>query len=179
MASLVKIKSLIAPLTTKHNRVIYNVIRTKVMTNYDYMPGPRPTNEEEHKKAAEKYGLHPAEYKLYPDDGMYPLGDYPQLPYQPVSARDPYYPWDQPDEKRNYNEPIHAEINLLNEDRTDYGEKPYIGYWTAPLAFWGFVAVYCFLNYIADKYPLFRPVLEKQIPQPGVVHYTFEPANHK
>ncbi|CAD6216380.1 GSCOCG00004536001-RA-CDS [Cotesia congregata] len=176
MASLMKIKSLIAPLTTKQTRVIYNVVRTKVMTNWDYMPGPRPKNEEEHKKAAEKYGLHPAEYKLYPDDGMRPVGDYPMLPYEPVSLRDPNYPWDCPDDKRNFEEPIHAEINLLNEDRTDYGEKPYIGYRQGPWTFWGFVAVYAMLFLIADQYPNFRPVLEKQIPQAGKVHYTFEPA---
>lgn len=70
------------------------------------MPGPRPKNEKERLKAAKKYGLHPDEYKPYPDDGMHPFGDYPELPMIGVGLRDPNYPYDYPDERRNFGEVV-------------------------------------------------------------------------
>lgn len=70
------------------------------------MPGPRPKTEEEMKKAAKKYGLHPAEYKLYPDDGEHPVGDYPHLPDIGNALKDPYYPYDYPEDRRNYGETV-------------------------------------------------------------------------
>lgn len=37
--------------------------------NKDFKPGPLPTNEEERRAAAKKYGLLPEEYETYPNDG--------------------------------------------------------------------------------------------------------------
>ncbi|KAK0092968.1 hypothetical protein PV326_000210 [Microctonus aethiopoides] len=176
MASLMKIKNIIAPLTANNNGIIYNVIRTKVYTNFDYMPGPRPKTEEEMKKAAKKYGLHPAEYKLYPDDGMHPVGDYPHLPDIGTGLKDPYYPYDYPDERRNYGETIHHEINIMGEERCDIGEKPWISYRTQTLILLATTIVMFGLSYLCEPYPMFRPALKQQMYEPGAAHYTFEPA---
>ena len=79
--------------------------------NKDYKPGPYPRTEEEKLKAAERYGLHPSEYKLYPNDGT-GWGDYPKLPEVGADSKDPYYPWDNPELKRNFNEPVRKLVLL-------------------------------------------------------------------
>lgn len=71
----------------------------------DYKPAPIPLTEEQRKLAAEKYGLNQREYDVYPDDGT-GYGDYPKLPAISGDARDPDYPWDYPEHKRNFNEPV-------------------------------------------------------------------------
>ncbi|KAJ8666546.1 hypothetical protein QAD02_008208 [Eretmocerus hayati] len=72
--------------------------------NKDWLPGPHPKTEAEFIEAAKKYNLHPYEYKPYDDDG-YGYGDYPELPLKGVALRDPFYPYDNPVHKRNFNEP--------------------------------------------------------------------------
>lgn len=67
-----------------------------------WKPGLKPVTEEEHKKAAEKYGLHPSEYKPYEDS----LGDYPRLPKIGAEAKDPFYPYDFPVLRRNFGDPV-------------------------------------------------------------------------
>lgn len=47
----------------------------------------------------------PEEYKPYADDGM-GYGDYPKLPDVGVETRDAYYPYDFPEHRRNFNEPV-------------------------------------------------------------------------
>lgn len=50
---------------------------------------------------------------MYPDDGS-GLGDYPKLPVISGDQRDPYYPWDSPELKRNFGEPVCIHIeNIL------------------------------------------------------------------
>lgn len=73
--------------------------------NKDFKPLPHPTTEEERIAAAKKYNLLPQEYKPYPDDGT-GYGDYPHLPDVPIETRDPYYPYDSPELKRNFGEPV-------------------------------------------------------------------------
>lgn len=75
----------------------------------DYKPGPYPKTKEEREAAAKKYGLHPSEYEPYPDDGL-GHGDYPKLPDIAVEERDPFYPWDYPDAKRNFGEPVNSTL---------------------------------------------------------------------
>nr|CAH7730571.1 unnamed protein product [Callosobruchus chinensis] len=87
----------------KNNAILVTAVRNH--WNKDYKPGPYPTTEAEKLAAAEKYGLHPSEYKPYPDDGQ-GRGDYPNLPLVSGDARDPFYPWDNPELKRNFNEPV-------------------------------------------------------------------------
>lgn len=45
---------------------------TSIDWNKDFKPGPLPTNEEERRAAAKKYGLLPEEYKTYENDGKTP-----------------------------------------------------------------------------------------------------------
>lgn len=73
--------------------------------NKDFKPGPYPQTAEEKAAAAKKYGLTPTEYEPYPDDGM-GHGDYPKLPLISTDQKDPYYPYDFPELKRNFNEPV-------------------------------------------------------------------------
>lgn len=49
--------------------------------------------------------MHPSEYQPYPDDGL-GFGDYPKLKDEPVESRDPYYPWDMPELKRNFGDTV-------------------------------------------------------------------------
>lgn len=73
--------------------------------NKDYKPGKFPVTEEEKAAAAKKYNLLPEEYKPYADDGL-GFGDYPQLPNVSVESKDPYYPYDFPEHKRNLHDPV-------------------------------------------------------------------------
>lgn len=73
--------------------------------NKDWKPGPYPKTEAERLAAAKKYGLLPQDYEPYPDDGT-GYGDYPKLPVVSADARDPFYNWDYPDQKRNYGETV-------------------------------------------------------------------------
>lgn len=77
--------------------------------NKDFKPGKYPETEAERVAAAKKYNMHPDEYQPYPDDGE-GYGDYPKLPDQPVEMKDPYYPYDFPELKRNFNEPVSAKF---------------------------------------------------------------------
>lgn len=73
--------------------------------NKDWKPGPYPVTPEERAAAARKYGLRPDEYKPIPDDGI-GAGDYPDLPLVSAESRDPYYPWDHPEHRRDFMEPV-------------------------------------------------------------------------
>lgn len=90
--------------------------------NKDFKPAPFPHTQAEREAAAKKYGIPIEEYKPYPDDGL-GYGDYPHLKDESVEARDPNYPYDYPEFKRNFQEPIHAEIDLYSEDRWNNSEK--------------------------------------------------------
>lgn len=72
--------------------------------NYQYKPGPYPVTPEERAAAAKKYGLTIEEYQPYPEHMGY--GDYPKLPDIGADSKDPFYPYDQPELKRNFNEPV-------------------------------------------------------------------------
>ena len=78
----------------------------KVNSYEPYKPKPYPKTQKEREEAAARYGLELEEYKPYPDDGVEGLGDYPQVPIISDDAKDPYYPYDYPESKRNYNEPV-------------------------------------------------------------------------
>ncbi|OXU21513.1 hypothetical protein TSAR_003942 [Trichomalopsis sarcophagae] len=144
--------------------------------NKDWIAKPYPKTEQERKIAAEKYNLHPDEYKAYPDDGL-GYGDYPKLPFKGVALRDPYYPYDHPEHRRNYDEPVHIDINILGEDRYDagasdrYSNKVMV---TSFLLIFGTLFGAC---YLSDYVPMFQPVAEKQYPWKGKTYYTFEKVN--
>lgn len=102
-------------------------------------------------------------------------GDYPHLPDVPVERRDIYYPYDCPELRRNFQEPVHAEIDYHDETRigTPYDMPISVG----EMAVWflSVIAGSFFIYWLVDDHKLFRPVLRKQMPADGGAHYTFEP----
>lgn len=97
------------------NKSIFQVILHNcsiVDWNKDYKPGEFPRTPEQRALAAKKYQLLPEDYKPYPDDGS-GLGDYPDLPLESGESKDPHYPWDSPELKRNFNEPVSTTYNIL------------------------------------------------------------------
>jgi len=87
--------------------------------NKDYKPAPYPKTKAEFDRAAKKYNLLPEEYIPYKDDGL-GYGDYPKLPDVGVETRDPYYPYDYPELRRNFNEPVKLEIIILFNNLRNY-----------------------------------------------------------
>ncbi|XP_015603781.1 NADH dehydrogenase [ubiquinone] 1 beta subcomplex subunit 8, mitochondrial [Cephus cinctus] len=174
MASLVKFGRLSSQLTPRKTGYLYVIVRN--FKNADWKPGPYPTTEEERKKAAAKYNLHPLEYEPYPDDDGLGSGDYPKLPDKGVEFNDPYYPYDFPALKRNFNEAVHREINMLGEDRWGAGRKTQYPIWFYYAASLGVIGTFMAIFFWTRDNKIYRPVLEKQYPTPGVTHYTFEPA---
>lgn len=77
--------------------------------NEEFLPGPYPTTKRERALAAEKYGLSVEEYEPVKDNGL-GAGDYPDFRLQSADSKDPFYPWDNPEHKRNYGElvSVHA-----------------------------------------------------------------------
>ncbi|CAG9783186.1 unnamed protein product [Diatraea saccharalis] len=140
--------------------------------NYQYKPGPYPKTPEERARAAQKYGLTVEEYQPYPEDMGY--GDYPKLPDIGADSKDPHYPYDCPELKRNFNEPVHARAEIFGEDRYDPSMRPRI-----PLAqqwtwFLGVVGGSLALYFYLEDYKFGRPVTCKQYPGNGT-HYLFTP----
>ncbi|XP_043495590.1 NADH dehydrogenase [ubiquinone] 1 beta subcomplex subunit 8, mitochondrial isoform X1 [Polistes fuscatus] len=133
-----------------------------------------PKTEEEIKEAAKKYNLHPRETKAYEEDG-FGYGDYPKLPFVSPETKDPYYPYDFPEFRRNLHEPVHIEADIIGEDRYSAGVRQPMSPVGASLMFFGTVTILGGLFYLFSFYPWFQPVMEKQYPKPGVTHYTFEP----
>ncbi|CAK9821433.1 NADH dehydrogenase [ubiquinone] 1 beta subcomplex subunit 8, mitochondrial [Anthophora retusa] len=132
--------------------------------------GTCPKTEEERVKAAAKYGLHPDEYKPYPDDHRC-QGDYPDLPHISAEAKDPFYPWDYGVTKTNYGEALPLEADLLGGDRFSYGVREHIEERKASfifvVAFISIFGLYC----LGPTVP--QPMMDKQYPSQGP-HYTFE-----
>lgn len=120
MASLVKFAQVAAKLSNKTS--LGAIISVRNHWNKDFKPGPYPKTQAEREAAAKKYNLPIEEYEVYPDDGL-GYGDYPKLKRQSVDLRDPFYPWDYPEHRRNFNEPIHADIDEISEDRCSTGKK--------------------------------------------------------
>jgi hypothetical protein len=90
--------------------------------NKDFKPAPYPKTQKEREAAAKKYGIPIEQYEPYPDDGL-GFGDYPKLPNVSVDTRDPFYPYDYPEFKRNFQDPLHAEADFYSEDRMSTGKK--------------------------------------------------------
>lgn len=153
--------------------VAYQIVRNH--WNKDWKPGPYPETPEKRAEAARKYNLSPEEYEPYPDDGM-GHGDYPKLPDISAESRDPFYPWDFPEHRRNFGEPVHVNVDMYGEDRIDVSAKPRFSLSQQALAFFGVMAGSAVVYYWLEDKKLFRPVLPKQYPSQGEVHYTFEPA---
>merc|ERR1711915_561772 len=154
-----------------------NVIRGMAAWNKDWKPGPYPKTLEERAAAARKYGLRPDEYEPYPDDGL-GLGDYPMLPNVSAEARSPYEPWDHPEHRRNFGEPIHSSMDMYGLDRIDETTKPRFSWQQQAVAFFGVMGTFFALYYLLDddQTKMHWPTMPKQYPGEGKVHYRFEAA---
>ncbi|XP_011868930.1 PREDICTED: NADH dehydrogenase [ubiquinone] 1 beta subcomplex subunit 8, mitochondrial [Vollenhovia emeryi] len=150
-----------------------------------YAERPKPWNhlwrpgvykKEDHDKIAEKYHLHPKDYQPYPNNEKF-IGDYPKLPMVGPAAKDPYYPYDIPVFRKNYCEPVHDQFEVMGEDRFSYGYKYRISLYWGTAGFFATILVCATITYLLQPYPSFIPRMEKQMPQQGVVHYSFEPAD--
>ncbi|XP_055543462.1 NADH dehydrogenase [ubiquinone] 1 beta subcomplex subunit 8, mitochondrial [Wyeomyia smithii] len=172
MAALIKGLKFASQISSKNSALLALGVRQAHGWNKDFKPAKFPETDKEREAAARKYGLHPSEYQPYPNDGA-GFGDYPKLPDTPVEARNPYYPYDFPELKRNLHDTLHVATPIWSEDR--YGSAEPLrfsmkAYW---LSFLGVMAG-CFIVYFwLEDYKMFRPVLQKQYPRDGP-HYTFE-----
>lgn len=122
MAALVNFSKVAAKLTNKTS--LGAVVSVRNHWNKDFKPAPYPKTQKEREASAKKYGIPIEEYKTYDDDGL-GYGDYPKLEDKSVELRDPYYAYDYPEHKRNFNEPIHAQIDLYSEDRYNNGKMKF------------------------------------------------------
>lgn len=172
MASIVKVMNS-SQFTNFRRAVVHQIIRTH--WNKDWKPGPYPETPAERVAAAKKYNLSPEEYEPYPDDGM-GRGDYPKLPDTSVESRDPYYPWDFPEHKRNFGEPLHLHVDMYGEDRFDVSSKPRFSLAQQVLSFLGVFGGFAAVYYWLEDKKMFRPALPKQYPYKEETHYTFEAA---
>lgn len=120
MAALVNFSKVAAKLTNKTS--LGAVVSVRNHWNKDFKPAPFPQTQKERDAAAKKYNVDPNKYEVYPDDGL-GYGDYPKLKDESIELRDPYYPWDYPEHKRNFNEPLHAQHDLYSEDRYNSSKK--------------------------------------------------------
>lgn len=152
-----------------------------------------PKTDEARRAAALKYNVHPTDYKTYPDDGT-GYGDYPKLPVVSGDARDPHYPYDFPEVKRNFNEPVigplivwficsfnlfifqrHVDEDIIGEDRYNFNFKPLVPMWMQILQFVGAMIGTYAVYLVCEKVKFFVGTIPKQYPAEGKVHYTFEP----
>ncbi|XP_061715520.1 NADH dehydrogenase [ubiquinone] 1 beta subcomplex subunit 8, mitochondrial [Cydia pomonella] len=138
--------------------------------NYQYKPGPYPVTLEQREAAAKKYGLSIEEYQPYPEEMGY--GDYPKMPDIGADSKDPFYPYDQPELKRNFNEPMHARAEIFGEDRYDISMRPRFPVWYQAMWFFGVVGGCFALYFYLEDMKMGRPVTIKQYPKDGP-HYTF------
>jgi len=143
--------------------------------NRDWMPAlTLPKTEEEKRAAAKKYGLIPADYDTYKDDGT-GYGDYPKLPMVSADSRDPHALYDMPEFKRNYGEPLHVDADMIGEDRWDINRR---FRWSVPnmlLTYIGVMAGFGALFMLGEEIKLI-PV--RMMPPhklyEGKKHYSFE-----
>lgn len=114
MAGLINLSKFAAKIANKNSLGV--VIRTASHWNKDWKPGPYPTTQAEREAAAKKYGIPIEQYEPYENDGM-GFGDYPKMPNISVDRKDPHYPYDYPEYRRNFNETLHVDVDVYSEDR--------------------------------------------------------------
>lgn len=160
-------------------KLLFNASRSFTTTtvraaywNKDWKPGKYPTTEEERRAAAKKYGLLPEEYKPIPDDGE-GAGDYPGFKPLAADSRDPFYPWDYPEYRRNYGEPLHINENIHGLDRWNVNQRYKYSTAQKTSMFLGVISISYLLMYLGND-ACFNPAAQQHLPAPGVKHYTYE-----
>ncbi|XP_037300528.1 NADH dehydrogenase [ubiquinone] 1 beta subcomplex subunit 8, mitochondrial [Manduca sexta] len=170
-SALVKKIVLSNPQSAKKTVAVFsNAIRNH--WNYQYKPGPYPKTAEERAAAAKKYGLSIEEYKPYPEEMGY--GDYPKLPDIGDDSKDPTYPYDLPEFKRNFNEPLNVRAEIFGGDRYDPAMRPRFSLAHQWTWFLGTIGGVMLLFFYMEDYKFGRPVTAKQYPGQGT-HYLFTP----
>ncbi|KAI3389236.1 hypothetical protein SNEBB_007647, partial [Seison nebaliae] len=150
--------------------------------NKDWKPGPYPRTPEERKKAAQKYGLLPQDYEPFEDDGMAP-GDYPKLELVPFHQRDPYYNWDDPWRRRDWNEPVH-QMDLFWTSDKGYGDTYPWSTMTMFKTFLCYALGIPLLWYLTPNLYIMEPVMPRHMFQdyvinPDLKRYSFELTDEK
>ncbi|XP_054277807.1 NADH dehydrogenase [ubiquinone] 1 beta subcomplex subunit 8, mitochondrial [Macrosteles quadrilineatus] len=144
--------------------------------NKDFMPGPYPKTPEEKAAAAKKYGLLPEEYYADPEG----KGDYPVLPNISGATKSDVYNWDHPHLKKDFNETMHLDANIISEDRLDCNldEKSQIPNRVQFAMYIGILLFFFVPIYLCDKYDIkvHLPHAKRQFPSDGP-HYKY-PSNH-
>ncbi|KAL3278717.1 hypothetical protein HHI36_016249 [Cryptolaemus montrouzieri] len=161
----------LSKLSSNHSKVLVTSVRNH--WNKDHKPGPYPKTESERLAAAKKYGVHPAEYEAYDDDGT-GYGDYPKFKAESGDSKDPFYPWDYPELKRNFEEPLHVEFDLIREDRYDVTTKYTPSCKIQYLQFIGVMSGLYLMFWICEHFKCFHAAIPKQYPSDGKTHYTFD-----
>lgn len=157
----------------KNTSVLLTAARNHSHWEKDYYPGPFPRTEKERAAAAQKYGIPVEEYKPIPDGSW---GDYPDFPQISGDSKDPYYPWDMPELKRNFNEVMHENFDNIREDRVDCNleDNLRVSLYEMSIIFFCTVAIFCGLAEIFENFKMSIPQIPKQYPYKGKTHYTFE-----
>ncbi|KAK9500515.1 hypothetical protein O3M35_001765 [Rhynocoris fuscipes] len=159
--------------------LIYNVAKRSLSIspslnafwNKDWGPAKLPQTKEEKLAAAKKYNLLPQEYDNIPDDG-HGAGDYPNFKPYSTESRDPFYPWDFPEYRRNFGEAMHEDSHLYGEDRHDVSMKPRYSLATMLSYSLGVMGMSWLLMYLTDDM-VFLPMMPHHLPKDGVKHYTY------
>ena len=135
--------------------------------------------------AAKKYGLIPEDYEPYPNDGTWNeaigphgLGDYPKLKADSGDLRSGHVNWDDPHLRRNFGEPMHYQFYWQQEVRGGFRyTKQLRSMWWHIGAFLLTFGLISSPFFLLKDYPLHPLTTKAQIPLPGEVYYTFEPAD--
>ncbi|KAI2798613.1 NADH dehydrogenase 1 beta subcomplex subunit 8 ndufb8 [Blomia tropicalis] len=143
----------------------------------DYKPGPYPRTKEEREAAAAKYNLIPEDYEPYEEGSGF--GDYPKLPIVSQDSRNPYDDFDYYYRRRNFGETLHVDYDVLMSEKSNPNYVPRLAPWKMIMCFLASFSFFASLRYIDDRYDLrtASPWKPQQFWKPGVVHYTFEPAD--
>ncbi|UMM19249.1 hypothetical protein L5515_014939 [Caenorhabditis briggsae] len=87
----------------------------------DHKPSAPPTNEEERRAAAVKYGLRPEDYhSMDKDDVIKFAGDYPDLGVVTYDHKDPYEAWTDRQNRRNWGELVPIDMMRYRGDRLTF-----------------------------------------------------------
>jgi len=143
--------------------------------NHDWRPDTKiPKTVEEKRAAAKKYGLIPADYRPYPEDGT-GVGDYPMLPPVSAESRNQNALFDMPELKRNFGEPLHIDADLYGEDRWNINARYYITPNQMLFVFLGYMSVFLFLFWVGQHIRICAlRCMPKHYAHDGKKHYSFE-----
>eukprot|EP00090_Calanus_glacialis_P019054 TRINITY_DN2938_c0_g1_i1.p1 TRINITY_DN2938_c0_g1~~TRINITY_DN2938_c0_g1_i1.p1 ORF type:complete len:179 (-),score=38.72 TRINITY_DN2938_c0_g1_i1:82-618(-) len=145
--------------------------------NYLWKPGPYPEGTDERIAAAKKYGMIVEDYRPYEDKDVL-AGDYPMLPIDPMAERDALYPWDHPELRRNYGEPLQEEWWKYHDTRvspmTNYRVTRGYMYRCQLLALTTILVLAYLTSGHAGIPKTTQQVLDQQLVTEGITHYTFD-----